>query len=139
MWDARELLAECATTALVADLDGDALVELATIDRDDGRDLIDRLVERVVEDLSLADVADTEPLLVAAQRMCRRALHGEITERALTSWVHERFHHESDSRRLDLLAALDDEYDDAVASSADAAEITRLVRETARRYLAYRD
>lgn len=67
--------------------------------------------------------------------MCRAVLAGEMSERELSQWAHTEFHHESESDLLNLLAELDDEYDEREFWGADAAAVERRIQEVAERIL----
>lgn len=133
--DGRAILAHSATDALVAGLNGDALAELAGIRDDINPFELDALIERVADELGLRADLDDDPAVVAVRRMCRLVLADEMSERELSRWVHDQFHHESESDLLNQLAELDDEYDDAQYARSGTDQIEARIREIAEQIL----
>ena len=133
--DGRAVLADAATRALVAGADGSALAELAGLPRTENPFVVDDLIERVADELGLHEGLRGSPQEIAVRRMCRAVLAGQMTERELSQWVHTEFHHESESDPLDLLAELDDDYDQAEYSKAGTADVERRIREVAEQIL----
>ncbi|AMB58966.1 hypothetical protein [Microterricola viridarii] len=137
--DGQRALADAATDALVHGTDGIALAELAGLPSDENPFAVDALAGRVAEELNLQpDLAGDLEALVA-RRMCRSFLAGGMTERELSRWVHQRFHHESDSELLNVLAELDDEYDQYVGyarAEQDAIPTRQRIRRVAEEIVA---
>jgi hypothetical protein len=130
--DGRRVLADAATELLINGCDSAAVAELAGIPTDENAFAVDALLSRVIVDLGLKTASGADMDLIAVRRLCRAALTGETSERELTRWVHEYFHHESSSALVNLLAELDDDFDvaeDGIRSST--AEVSARVRETA--------
>lgn len=132
----RTALATAATDALVADLGGDAVAELAGITESMNPFEVDALITRVADELRLHDAFTHGLEALAVRRMCRVLLANEMNERELSGWVHTRFHHESESDLLNLLAELDDEYDEAEYSKHDVERIRKRIRAVAEEILA---
>jgi hypothetical protein len=110
---------------------------LAGLTSDESPFAIEALIGRVAEEEGLADAMDADARLLAARWLCRAALRGQTSERDLTRWVHDTFGHESSSDELNLLAALDDDFDLIDSGVADgAATVATRVRTVARRFLA---
>lgn len=134
---ARTLLADAAMAALISGRDGDDLVQLALIDETASRFDVDDLINRAANDAGIAEAvhANLEP--VVAHRLCRLVLRDELGPRELTRWAHSRYHHGDES--IDLLAVLDDEYDDIAEVDGDLAPIVAAIRRVAARILARSD
>lgn len=125
------LLADAATNALVAGLDGIALAELAGIPKAENPFEVDNLIDRVTNELDLDPRILAKPESLAIRRMCREVLAGRLSERALSGWVHTRFHHESDFEPLNQLAILDDDFDDLEYAGRDTSPVRIQIREIA--------
>jgi len=109
--DGRRVLADAATVPLINGCDSAAVAELAGIPTDENPLAVDALLSSVTLDLGLETASSVDLEFLAVRRLCRAALTGETSERELTRWVHEYFHHESSSDLVDLLAELDDDFD----------------------------
>lgn len=133
--DGQIVLADAATRALVAGADGSALAELAGVPRTENPFVVDALTDRVADELALHEALRGSAREIAVRRMCRAFLAAEMRERELSQWVHTEFHHESDSDLLNLLAELDDEYDEAEFMRAGPGDVERRIRQVAERIL----
>lgn len=134
--DGRSLLASAAADALASGFDGAALAELAGIGRSENPFAVDALIDGVATELDLGEALAVPSERLAASRMCRLVVSGEMAPRELTRWVHTTFHHRSGSVDLDILAELDDEYDLRERSGGAPEETASRVLETAARFLA---
>ena len=136
---ARTLLADAATAALIAGKGGDDLVQLALIDEAASRFDVDTLIDRAAIDAGIAEAvhADLDP--VVTRRLCRLVLCDQLSPRELTRWAHSRYHHDSGDQAIDLLAVLDDEYDDIAEVDGELAPLVAEIRRVAARILARSD
>lgn len=136
---ARTLLADAATAALIAGRDGHHLVQLALIDETASRFDVDELIDRAASDAGITEAvhANLEP--VAVHRLCHLVLRDEVSPRELTRWAHSRYHHGTGDELIDLLAVLDDAYDDIAEVDGDLAPIVAEIRRVAARIVARSD
>lgn len=136
---ARTLLADAATAALIAGRDGYDLVQLALIDETASRFDVDELIDRAAGDAGITEAvhSDLEPVVV--HRLCHLVLHDEVSPRELTRWAHSRYRHGAGDESIDLLAVLDDAYDDVAEVDGDLAPIVAEIRRIATRIAARND
>lgn len=124
-------LSQSAAEALVGGLDSSALRELAGIGTNENPFDVDALIIRSVEELSLDGLMTRGQNMLAARRLSRWVLSGEVPERDLARWAHDRFHHESDIEALNRLAELDDDLDLNGHQRSRADEVEQRIREVA--------
>lgn len=109
--DGRRRLADAATDALLSGAEGLAVAQLAGLRADENPFAVDRLIERVIDDLDLHAAMEEDDELIASRFLCRELLRGAISERELARWAYQQFHHDSTSDDLNRLAEIDDEFD----------------------------
>ena len=109
--DARPGLVRAAVDLLVAGDDHPSIAEMAGIPESENSFVIDSIIQRAVEEIGLADELAVAPDIVAARAGARMLLAGEIDERTLVRWVHQYFHHESETDLINELANIDDDFD----------------------------
>lgn len=142
----QKVLADAATEALVAGLDGIVLAELAGLPSDENSFSVDTLVDKVEEELGLQNALAGDLEVFAARTMCRRLFAGTMTERELATWAHDRFAHRTvqeqeefewaggkngrgtDHELLHQLALIDEEWDEWEYAVRDSSEIRQRVR-----------
>ncbi|MFB6611709.1 hypothetical protein ACFCVO_15380 [Agromyces sp. NPDC056379] len=134
--DGRAVLACAATDALSAGAGGTSLAEAAGLPADENPFSVDALIDRMVDECDLRGELSSDVDVVATRRICRMVLAGELTERELSRWVHDRFHHESESEVLERLAQLDDDYDLAESTGGTTQPIARSIRRLAEQIIA---
>ena len=127
---AREALIDAAVFAVVEGSESAAVAELAGLESDNGF-VIDTLIERVVLETNLERLLETDVGVLATKKLARDVCDGRLGERAVTQWVHARFHHEAEADILNQLAALDDEYDELAYANGDLGDVRKRIRETA--------
>ncbi|MBU1586951.1 MAG: hypothetical protein KKH51_03280 [Actinobacteria bacterium] len=132
----RERLTSSAAELLTAGIDGRAVVEMASVYTHESRFRIDDLIDNLITELQLEDELSGGPDAPATHWMCRGVMAGEISERALSKWVHSRFHHQSNSELLNELALLDDRYDELPWTGGDTHELDLEIRRVAQQILA---
>ncbi|WDV56548.1 hypothetical protein PV963_42585 [Streptomyces coeruleorubidus] len=142
LWSAGEIRASdvvsAACDALVAGLDSPALRILAACTRAEANYDVHELLPEALGELGLTfyPIASEAGQAAAARALARRMLAGELTPRAFTSRIHQRYGHELPL--TERLAELDDEYDvieypDRTVGQVDAevtAEARRLAAHT---------
>ena len=133
--DARAILEQAAVDLLVEGDDHPTVAEMAGMYPDESAFFVDALVERIVEELDLHVPLALDQEIVAARRICRSVISGELSPRELTSWAHQQFHHESKVDLINELAVLDDDYDEIEWSSATLDSLDLRVREVAVQFL----
>ncbi|MBU9763848.1 hypothetical protein FR943_08330 [Mycobacterium sp. TNTM28] len=128
------VLAAC--DLLVAELDGQALSELAAVPLADAGGEVPELLEPVLTDLGIPFYPPASPAAVHAGliAMATETVLGAMEPRALTAWAHETFGHQNEL--TDGLADLDDIYATAVAANTRPEDIDEDVIEEAWRILA---
>ena len=132
---ARELLTSTAAYLLAEGIDGPAVIEMASVYPEESRFRIDALIDNLISELRLEHELSDGPDVPATRWMCRGVLAGEISERALSQWVHTRFHHQSESELLNELAVLDDDYDELPWTGGDVHKLESEIRRVAQQIL----
>ena len=110
----RESLIAEASELIAAGRSEPSMLAIASLYSDAGASEIDELIAQVTYELGASEIVERNLDLLAARRLCRLVIAGEMDERELTGWAHRQFGHESEVALLDDLVLLDDDWDDAV-------------------------
>lgn len=131
---ASAVVIDAATQALVDGLDSPALRQLAGEPAGASWFDLAPLVERVVEELGLADLLTASPERAALTVMVRRFRAGALSAHDLVCWAHQNIGHEGPPDCLPFVE-LDDEYDLVECGVLDGEQVERRVAETAEAFL----
>lgn len=121
---------DAATECLVAGLDTEALRELAGASVRDSRLLLDPLILKTIDELTLNESLGTDSQLSAMLVQARRLGVGRITPRQLVSWAHKHIGHEG-SDECQRFVNFYYTYDEAEYVGLREAEVDDMVRQEA--------
>lgn len=133
--DGRSVLIQAAVDLLMSGNDSPAVSEMASLYPDESSFQIDRIIDRLAEELGISSGLPDGSTLIVLPRMCKLVLAGAMSERDFSRWVHSEFHHESELDLLNDLALLYDDYDDAVDAQDDTASIRTRIKDLAQQIL----
>jgi len=111
----REGMVAEASGLLGAGRSEPCIVTIASLYSDAKAGEVDQLITQLANELGVGDEFERNLDLLAARRVCRFVIDGDMDERELTAWVHQHFGHQSELDLLDDIAEFDDNWDGAVA------------------------